>query len=62
MIRELIKGAPNKVAAHRFGLSTRTIEMHRARAMAKLGLRSLAEAALLIKTAELAPAVREDGA
>jgi two-component system response regulator FixJ len=56
---ELIKGAPNKLAAHHFGLSTRTIEMHRASAMAKLGLKSLAEAALLMAAADFIPPARE---
>lgn len=51
---ELVKGAPNKIVAHRFGLSTRTVEMHRAGAMTKLGLKSLAEAALLMAAAEVA--------
>jgi two-component system response regulator FixJ len=51
VLRELVKGAPNKVAAHLFGLSTRTIEMHRASAMTKLGMRSLPEVASLISAA-----------
>jgi two-component system response regulator FixJ len=55
VIHELVKGVPNKVAAHLFGLSTRTIEMHRASAMTKLGLKSLAEVAMLISTAGLLP-------
>lgn len=54
VIYELLKGVPNKVAAHHLGLSTRTVEMHRASAMTKLGFRSLAEVALLISTAALA--------
>jgi two-component system response regulator FixJ len=53
VIGQLVKGAPNKVAAHLMALSTRTIEMHRANALQKLGLRSLAEAASLISTARL---------
>jgi two-component system response regulator FixJ len=50
----LIGGLGNKSAAHRLGLSVRTVEMHRARLLRKLGVRSLAEAALLIAHAELA--------
>lgn len=51
VVRELISGAPNKIVAHRLGLSTRTVEMHRARAMAKLNLKSIAEAASLLALA-----------
>lgn len=39
----LMEGAPNKEAAHRLGLSVRTIEMHRANALSKLEVRSIAE-------------------
>ena len=37
----------NKKIAHEFGISVRTVEMHRSHIMSKLGVRSLAEAALL---------------
>ena len=40
----LIDGRSNKVIAHQFGLSVRTIEVHRARMMERLGMRQLAEA------------------
>ena len=43
----LLNGGSNKTIAHAFGISVRTVEMHRAHIMAKLGVRSLAEAALL---------------
>ena len=43
----LLNGGSNKTIAHEFGISVRTVEMHRAHIMAKLGVRSLAEAALL---------------
>ena len=43
----LLNGGSNKKIAHEFGISVRTVEMHRAHIMAKLGVRSLAEAALL---------------
>lgn len=39
----LMEGVPNKEVAHRLGLSVRTIEMHRANALAKLKVRSIAE-------------------
>ncbi|HEX8643996.1 MAG TPA: LuxR C-terminal-related transcriptional regulator [Allosphingosinicella sp.] len=50
----LIGGLGNKSAAHRLGLSVRTVEMHRARLLRKLGVRSLAEAASLIAHARIA--------
>ncbi|HEV2866222.1 MAG TPA: LuxR C-terminal-related transcriptional regulator [Allosphingosinicella sp.] len=49
----LLSGRFNKAIAHDFGISVRTIEMHRAHIMAKLEVRSLAEAALLAPQAGL---------
>ncbi|WP_421854863.1 response regulator transcription factor [Novosphingobium sp.] len=49
----LMEGVPNKVAAHRLDLSTRTVEMHRGNALAKLGLKSIAEAVALVAAAGL---------
>ena len=43
----LLGGLSNKAIAHEFGISVRTVEMHRAHIMAKLEVKSLAEAALL---------------
>jgi two-component system, LuxR family, response regulator FixJ len=43
----LLGGRSNKALAHEFGISVRTVEMHRAHIMAKLEVKSLAEAALL---------------
>jgi len=48
VIEGLIEGLPNKLVAHRLGLSTRTVEMHRANATAKLEGRSIAEIATLL--------------
>ena len=50
----LFAGRSNKAIAHDLGISVRTVEMHRAHAMAKLGVRSLAEAAVLATKAGLA--------
>jgi two-component system response regulator FixJ len=44
VLRLLVDGWPNKVVAHELGISPRTVEIHRANAMDKLGCRSLAEA------------------
>lgn len=49
----LLGGWPNKTVAHDLGISVRTVEMHRAHIMAKLGVRNLAEAAVLATQAGL---------
>jgi two-component system response regulator FixJ len=50
----LVAGKPNKLVAYELGISQRTAEVHRARLMARLGVRSLAEAVRLAVRAELA--------
>ena len=47
VLRLLVDGRPNKVIAHELGISPRTVEIHRANVMEKLGCRSLAEAVRL---------------
>jgi two-component system response regulator FixJ len=39
----LIEGHQNKVVAHKLGISTRTVEVHRSRIMEKLNARNLAD-------------------
>jgi two-component system response regulator FixJ len=51
----LLRGRPNKAVAYEFGISVRTVEMHRAHILAKLGVRNLAEAAVLATQAGLVP-------
>ena len=51
----LLNGGSNKTVAHKFGISVRTVEMHRAHIMAKLGVKNLAEAAVLATQAGLVP-------
>ena len=54
----LAAGLANKVLAYRLGLSVRTVEMHRANMMTRLGVRSLPEA---LRLGYLAGAVSVDG-
>jgi two-component system response regulator FixJ len=49
----LLGGRANKGVAHDFGISVRTVEMHRAHIMTKLGVKSLAEAAVIATQAGL---------
>jgi two-component system response regulator FixJ len=49
----LVAGRPNKIIAHDLGISIRTVEVHRARMMERLGVRQLAEAVRLAVTARL---------
>ncbi|WP_448663375.1 response regulator transcription factor [Sphingomonas sp. CJ20] len=44
VLRGLVRGHPNKTIAFDLGISPRTVEVHRANVMTKLGVRSLSEA------------------
>lgn len=44
----VVAGKPNKIVARELALSTRTVEIHRARLMEKMGARSLAELVRLV--------------
>jgi two-component system response regulator FixJ len=50
----LVAGRSNKVVAHELNLSERTVEVHRARMLERLGVRTLPEAVRLAVWAELA--------
>lgn len=54
----LFGGRSNKAVAHDLGISVRTVEMHRAHVMAKLGVKSIAEAAVMATHAGLPIAQR----
>ncbi|RYE58737.1 MAG: response regulator transcription factor [Rhizobiaceae bacterium] len=44
VLEGLARGFPNKTIAYDLGISSRTVEVHRANAMQKLGVRSLSDA------------------
>jgi two-component system, LuxR family, response regulator FixJ len=50
----LLMGRPNKVIAYDLGISVRTVEVHRARMMGRLGTRQLADAIRLAVLAKFA--------
>ena len=50
----LVKGLPNKTIAYDLGISPRTVEVHRANVMSKLGARSLSDALRIAFAAEQA--------
>jgi len=53
VLRELVAGRPNKVVAYALNISPRTVEIHRANMMEKLGVRSLSEAVRIFIAAGL---------
>jgi two-component system response regulator FixJ len=58
----LVAGRATKQMAYDLGISARTVEVHRARMLARLGTHSLAEAIRLAVLAKLAPANLETNA
>ncbi len=55
VLQRLVAGMPNKVIAHELGISPRTVEIHRANLMEKLGCRSLAEVVRIAISADVGP-------
>jgi two-component system, LuxR family, response regulator FixJ len=55
VLEELMAGRITKQIAFRMGISVRTVEVHRARMLQRLGVRSLAEALILAVTALIGP-------
>ncbi|MEP9357996.1 response regulator [Sphingomonas sp. KR3-1] len=53
VLEGLATGYPNKTIAYDLGISPRTVEVHRANLMQKLGARSLSEALRITFTAEM---------
>jgi two-component system response regulator FixJ len=65
VLNGLVEGQSNKVIAYDLGISPRTVEIHRANLMSKLGVGSLSDAlkiAFTARMAELAGAVPSDPA
>ncbi len=58
VLQRLVAGMPNKVIAHELGISPRTVEIHRANLMEKLGCRSLAEVVRIAIAAEFGRAAQ----
>ena len=54
MLDRLVAGQPNKTIAYDLGSSPRTVEVHRARVMEKMGARSLPELVRMTIAAERA--------
>ena len=65
VLNGLVEGQSNKVIAYDLGISPRTVEIHRANLMSKLGVNSLSDAlkiAFTARMAELAGAARPETA
>ena len=56
----IVAGHLNKIIAHNLAISMRTVEVHRAHILDRLGIRSIAEAIRLSVLANLAPAEHGD--
>lgn len=56
VLEQLVIGRPNKVIAYELGISPRTIEIHRARIMEKMGAQSLSHLVRLALAAGVDPA------
>jgi two-component system response regulator FixJ len=61
VLEQLMAGKSNKAIANELGLSPRTVEVHRARLMARLGVGSVAEAVRLAVQAELSRSAARGG-
>jgi two-component system response regulator FixJ len=55
VLEALVQGEAHKAIAHQLGISVRTVELHRARMLRRLGTRHLSDAIKVAVLAELAP-------
>lgn len=53
VLKGLMRGSPNKVIAFELGISVRTVEVHRARMMGRLGVKQLGAAVRIAVMAQL---------
>lgn len=60
VLEGLAQGLPNKTIAYDLGISPRTVEIHRANLMTKLGVKSLSEALRIAFAAQEQPHPREN--
>jgi two-component system response regulator FixJ len=56
VMRQMVAGRPNKIIAFKLDISPRTVEVHRARIMEKMQIRSLSELVRLALAAGIEPA------
>jgi FixJ family two-component response regulator len=61
VLERLLAGGTNKTIARDLDISPRTVEIHRAHVMQRLGAQTLPEAVLLAAAAGLRPLARERG-
>ena len=61
VLNGLLAGRPNKLIAYDLGISVRTVEVHRARMMERLGMRQLTEVMRLGVMARQLPTDRQKG-
>ena len=54
-MQQMVIGLPNKLIAHRLGMSPRTVEIHRGRVMQKTGANSLSHLVRMAIRAGLDP-------
>lgn len=62
VLEALVLGEAHKTIAHKLGISVRTVELHRARMLTRLGTRRLSDAIKVAVLAELAPAPAPESA
>jgi len=58
VLLQMVAGNPNKVTAYNLGISPRTVEIHRARVMDKMGAKSLSELVRMALAAGIEPKIK----
>jgi two-component system response regulator FixJ len=57
VMQQMVIGLPNKLIAHRLGMSPRTVEVHRGRVMQKTGANNLSQLVRMAIRADLDPEI-----